>query len=82
MAQQHDFVSISIVPVEARLDEDGEAVYTPTPEKQLDNSPEQVCQHCYTPLTKWSINAECPGPAIPDDISSLVGGDVIDRSPE
>lgn len=70
MVDMHDFVSISITPVD--VNEAGETQLAP--ERQEDNTPEIVCQHCYMPFSDWLINAtNCPGPSVPDDISSLGG---------
>jgi hypothetical protein len=69
---QHDFVSISVVPVDARRGLDGGIEYAEVPERSADPTPEQVCQVCFVPLDPHSIDEECRGPKVPNDISSLM----------
>lgn len=68
----HHFVSISVVPVDARLAHDGGVEYAEAPERQQDNTPEQVCDVCWVPLDAFSLKAPCPGPKVPDDPSALM----------
>ena len=68
----HDFISISVMPVDARITPDGQSVdYAEAPERQRDHQPEQVCQLCWAPLTPATMIATCPGPKIPDNIAGL-----------
>lgn len=69
---KHNFVSISVMPVDVRVAPDGEVQYIDAPERSADTSPEQVCQVCFVPLDHHSINEECPGPKVPNDISGLL----------
>jgi hypothetical protein len=70
--EEHDFVSISVVPVDVRVGQDGKGVeYTEAPERSSDSSPEQVCQVCWVPLDALSIKTKCPGPKIPDSPEGL-----------
>lgn len=69
---QHHFVSISVMPVEARTIGD-DVEYTEAPEKQQDHSPEVVCQLCFRPGTAEVVNSPCPGAKVPNDLSSLTG---------
>lgn len=69
---QHSFISISVMPIDTRVDSKGEVEYSNAPERQVDHTPEQVCQICYTPLTLETALAEnCPGPKIPDTLEGL-----------
>lgn len=69
---QHDFVSVSVMPVDVRMTLEGDVEYTDAPERSSDPSPEQVCQVCWVPLDPHSIREECPGPKVPNDISELM----------
>ena len=69
---EHDFVSISVMPVDARLTSKGEVQYADAPQRSADPTPEQVCQICWVPLDQFSIKTECPGPKVPNDISGLI----------
>lgn len=69
--QKHNFVSISVMPVDARVSSDGAIEYAEAPERSFDNSPEQVCQVCWVPLDHHSIDEICPGPKIPDTPEGL-----------
>jgi len=69
---EHNFVSISVMPVDARVSPSGEVQYTEAPERSADTTPEQVCQLCWVPLDEFSIKSECPGPKVPNDISGLM----------
>lgn len=69
--QDHSFISITVTPVDARVGPDGAVEYAEAPERQLDHTPEQVCQICFEPMTPEIIAAECAGPKVPDDASSL-----------
>lgn len=77
MANKHHFVSISVMPVDVRMASDGYVEYTEMPERQLDHTPEQVCQICYTPLDVESVTSACIGPKVPDNIEGI-----IDTRPE
>lgn len=71
-AYPHDFVNITLVPIDARLTADGHSTeFAEAPDRQLDNTPEQVCRVCFAPLDTFSLKADCAGPSIPNDISGL-----------
>lgn len=70
---QHSFVSITVVPVEASLEDDGTVSCRPNPLPDQDISPEQFCQVCWQPLDSFSLKSRCPGPRVPDDLSELTG---------
>lgn len=70
---EHNFISISVMPVNAEVTNDGDVAYTESPDKQRDHSPEVVCQICWQPGTKDVVDAPCPGAKVPDDLSSLTG---------
>lgn len=68
---EHDFVSISVMPVDARLTSRGFVEYAEAPERSSDPTPEQVCQICWVPLDEFSIKTKCPGPKVPDSPAGL-----------
>lgn len=70
---RHHFISITVVPVDVRI-VDGEVEYAEAPERQADVTPEQVCTVCWKGLDLDAVLSECPGPKVPDDLSSLLGG--------
>lgn len=69
---EHSFISISVMPVDARVTADGAVEYAEAPERQADHSPEQVCQICWIPLDTFSLKSPCPGPKVPDDIAGII----------
>ena len=74
---KHCFISITIMPVDVRVADDGFVEYSDAPERQADHEPEQVCRICYAPLDIDTVTEDCTGPVIPDDISGI-----IDTRPE
>lgn len=74
MAQEeHHFISISVMPVTAEVQHDGDVAYTEAPDQQQDHSPEVVCQICWQPGTAEVVDAPCSGAKVPDDLSSITG---------
>lgn len=67
----HDFVSVSLMPIDARVASDGEIEYANAPDRQQDLSPEFMCRICYKPLTPEAIDETCSGAGVPDDISGI-----------
>lgn len=72
MDNKHAFVSISVVPVDVHLTDEGILRVTDSPERRGDHSPEQFCQLCFVPLDPHSFGTPCPGPKVPNDLSSIL----------
>lgn len=71
---QHSFVAITVVPVEAVLEDDGTMSYRHAelmPDQDV--SPELFCQLCWQPMTPVSVQTNCSGPKVPDDPGELFG---------
>lgn len=71
MPENHSFVSITVIRVDARITLDGGVEYAEAPDRQPDQTPEQVCEICWVPLSPISLQLGCPGPKIPDTIDEL-----------
>lgn len=69
--EEHHFISISVMPVDARATDDGDVEYTEAPHKTQDASPEVICQVCWQPGTHEVVTSPCAGAKVPDDLSSL-----------
>ena len=68
---EHNFVNITVVPIDVRVAITGGVEYTEAPERSADPTPEQVCQICWAPLTPKTVREDCPGPKIPDTPEGL-----------
>jgi len=71
-AQQHSFVSVTVIPIDARVNIHTKAIEY-SPKDNADASAEQMCAICHQPMDEFSINSVCPGSdEVPDDVSSLL----------
>lgn len=76
MAQMHDFVSVTVIPIHARITMDTEVIEYAA-RANADATAEQMCHICHAPLTPKTIHEECPGSnEIPDDLSGLSDADL------
>jgi len=71
MSHLHTWVSVNVVPIDARLSPADQIEYAEAPERQEDTTAEQFCAVCTEPLTPKTIHEDCPGPPIPDNIGEL-----------